>query len=103
MYNEFFGLKENPFSISPDPQYFYMSKGHIEAFRHLLKGITEGGSFVILTGEVGTGKTTVSRRLMHVLAPDTDFVMIYNTRLEPQQLLTSRPSPAPPSRSSSTL
>ena len=50
MYNEFFGLKENPFSISPDPQYFYMSKGHIEAFRHLLKGITEGGSFVILTG-----------------------------------------------------
>ena len=87
MYNEFFGLKENPFSISPDPQYFYMSKGHIEAFRHLLKGITEGGSFVILTGEVGTGKTTVSRRLMHVLAPDTDFVMIYNTRLEPQQLL----------------
>ncbi|MDD6546878.1 MAG: AAA family ATPase, partial [Pseudomonadota bacterium] len=41
MYNEFFGLKENPFSISPDPQYFYMSKGHIEAFRHLLKGITE--------------------------------------------------------------
>ena len=61
MYAEFFGLKQDPFSIAPDPRYLFMSERHREALAHLLYGIGEGGSFVQLTGEVGTGKTTVAR------------------------------------------
>ena len=61
MYREYFGLKEKPFSIAPNPHYFYMSEGHREALAHLLYGIKGEGGFVLLTGEVGTGKTTVCR------------------------------------------
>ena len=60
MYKEYFGLKERPFSIAPDPRYLYMSRHHQEALAHLLYGIQSGG-FVLLTGDVGTGKTTISR------------------------------------------
>ena len=55
MYSEFYGLLENPFSISPDPKYFYLSERHNQAFAHLSYGLKSGGAFVLLTGEVGTG------------------------------------------------
>ena len=59
MYASFFGLNEKPFSITPDPRYLFLSERHAEALAHLLYGINEAGGFIQLTGEVGTGKTTV--------------------------------------------
>jgi len=61
MYTSFFGLAEKPFAITPDPRYLYLSERHAEALAHLLYGINESGGFIQLTGEVGTGKTTVVR------------------------------------------
>ena len=63
MYTSFFGLSEKPFAITPDPRYLYLSERHAEALAHLLYGINESGGFIQLTGEVGTGKTTVVRIL----------------------------------------
>ena len=78
MYDSYFGLTESPFSITPDPRYLYMSDGHREALAHLLYGIGEGGGFVQLTGEVGTGKTTLCRYLLEQLPPDVDVALILN-------------------------
>ena len=64
MYNEYFGLTEAPFSIAPDPRYLYMSERHREALAHLVYGLNSDGAFILLTGDVGTGKTTVSRCLL---------------------------------------
>src|ERR1700748_3615533 len=64
MYLSFFGLNEKPFAITPDPRYLYLSERHAEALAHLLYGINEAGGFVQLTGEVGTGKTTIVRSLL---------------------------------------
>ncbi|MGO9039534.1 MAG: hypothetical protein ACLPV2_08495, partial [Steroidobacteraceae bacterium] len=64
MYTSFFGLSEKPFAITPDPRYLYLSERHAEALAHLLYGINESGGFIQLTGEVGTGKTTVVRTLL---------------------------------------
>ena len=61
MYKKFFGLKHEPFSIAPDPHYLFMSERHREALAHLLFGVQGGGGFVLLTGGIGTGKTTVCR------------------------------------------
>src|SRR5213595_3485149 len=72
MYATYFGLAERPFSLAPDPRYFYLGDAHREALAHLLYGIGEGGSFVVLTGEVGTGKTTVCRALLEQLPVDVD-------------------------------
>ena len=69
MYIAYFGLKEAPFSIAPDPRYLFMSERHREALAHLLYGIGQGGGFVQLTGEVGTGKTTLCRCLLEQLLP----------------------------------
>ena len=63
MYLSYFGLQDNPFSIAPNPAYLYMSPRHKEALAHLTYGLRESGGFVMLTGEVGTGKTTVSRKI----------------------------------------
>lgn len=87
MYTEYFGLKEKPFSIAPDPQYFYMSQGHREALAHLLYGIRSEGGFVLLTGEVGTGKTTVCRLLLQMIPPDTETAFILNPKLTAEELL----------------
>lgn len=86
MYNEFYGLQENPFSISPDPKYFYFSERHNQAFAHLSYGLKSGGAFVLLTGEVGTGKTTVSRRILNILPEDTALATIYHPTDEPREL-----------------
>src|SRR5262249_59204727 len=84
-----FGLTEPPFAITPDPRYLYLSEAHREALAHLLYGIGEGGSFVQLTGEVGTGKTTVCRALLEQLPPDVDVAMIFNPRLTSVELLAA--------------
>lgn len=89
MYNEYFGFKETPFSIAPDPRYLYMSDQHREAFAHLLFGINSDGGFVLLTGEVGTGKTTVCRCLLEQLPQDCDVAFIINPRLSVEELLST--------------
>src|SRR6266852_4705704 len=89
MYAAYFGLTERPFSLAPDPRYLYLSDVHREALAHLLYGLGEGGSFVQLTGEVGTGKTTVCRALLEQLPPDVDVAMIFNPRLTAAELLAA--------------
>jgi general secretion pathway protein A len=89
MYEEYFGLKEDPFSIAPDPHYIYMSPGHREALAHLLYGIERDGGFVLLTGEVGTGKTTVCRCLLDEIPETTDVAFILNPKLTAEELLAT--------------
>ncbi len=76
MYLQYFGLHENPFSIPPDPQYLYLSRGHQEALAHLQYGLSEAGGFVQLTGEVGTGKTLLIRALVERLPEGVDVALI---------------------------
>ena len=89
MYKEYFGLKENPFSIAPDPHYFYMSEGHREALAHLVYGVNSDGGFILLTGEVGTGKTTVCRCLLEQLPENTEIAFILNPKLTVEELLAA--------------
>jgi general secretion pathway protein A len=88
MYKEYFGLKERPFSIAPDPRYLYMSRHHQEALAHLLYGIQSGG-FVLLTGDVGTGKTTISRCLLEQMPGNTDVAFILNPKMTVHELLAT--------------
>lgn len=87
MYTSFFGLNEKPFSITPDPRYLFLSERHAEALAHLLYGVTESGGFIQLTGEVGTGKTTVVRSLLEQMPPDTEVALVLNPRLTPHEFL----------------
>jgi len=87
MYTSFFGLSEKPFSITPDPRYLYMSERHAEALAHLMYGLNEAGGFIQLTGEVGTGKTTVVRTLLEQLPQHADVAVILNPRLTPAEFL----------------
>ncbi|HEX5313646.1 MAG TPA: AAA family ATPase [Gammaproteobacteria bacterium] len=87
MYAEFFGLAEAPFSIAPDPRYLFLSPQHREALAHLLYGTTEGNGFIQLTGEVGTGKTTLVRRLLAELPEGVEIAFIFNPELSRQGLL----------------
>jgi general secretion pathway protein A len=87
VYEAYFGLRERPFSIAPDPQYLYMSERHQEAFAHLSYGIQQGGGFVKLTGEVGTGKTTLCRSLLSKLPKGVDVALILNPRVNERELL----------------
>jgi general secretion pathway protein A len=89
MYLEHFGLKETPFSIVPDPRYLYMSKGHREALAHLRYGINNNAGFVMLTGEVGAGKTTICRSLLKQMPQDIETAFILNPRLSVEELLAS--------------
>jgi len=89
MYKEYFGLKELPFSIAPDPRYLYMSEQHREAMAHLVYGMNTDGGFVLLTGEVGTGKTTVCRCLLDQIPEDIDIAFILNPKLSVDELLAS--------------
>src|SRR4029450_14142186 len=89
MYTQHFRLKEPPFSITPDPRYLYLSPGHRDALAHLLYGIGEGGGFVQLTGEVGTGKTTLCRCLLEQLPPEVDVALILNPKLTDVELLAT--------------
>jgi general secretion pathway protein A len=89
MYLAFFGLNEKPFAITPDPRYLFLSERHAEALAHLLYGITEAGGFIQLTGEVGTGKTTVVRSLLAQTPQHVEIALILNPRMTaPEFLLT---------------
>src|SRR5450631_3233847 len=89
MYLSFFGLLEKPFAITPDPRYLYLSERHAEALAHLLYGINDAGGFVQLTGEVGTGKTTIIRSLLGQTPKNAEIALILNPRMTaPEFLLT---------------
>ncbi len=87
MYTSFFGLNEKPFAITPDPRYLFLSERHAEALAHLLYGINEAGGFIQLTGEVGTGKTTVVRSLLGQMPQNADVALILNPRITPAEFL----------------
>src|SRR5262245_50627015 len=87
MYTGFFGLHEKPFAITPDPRYLFLSERHAEALAHLLYGINEAGGFIQLTGEVGTGKTTVVRSLLGQIPKDAQVALILNPRITPAEFL----------------
>lgn len=87
MYKEYFGFKDEPFSIAPDPQFLYMSERHREALGHLVYGLKTNGGFVLLTGEVGTGKTTVCRCLLEQIPEDSVVAFVINPKLTVLELL----------------
>lgn len=87
MYHSFFGLLEPPFSITPDPRYLFLSARHAEALAHLVYGVSEAGGFIQLTGEVGTGKTTVVRSLLARDLPGVEIALILNPRLNVKEFL----------------
>ncbi|GBC60910.1 general secretion pathway protein [Desulfonema ishimotonii] len=87
MYETFYGLKEKPFKVLPDPDYLYMSPGHQKAYTHLEYGILENKGFVVITGEVGSGKTTLINYLLNKIPQDIRVGLINNTHIPPDQLL----------------
>jgi general secretion pathway protein A len=88
MYKEFYGFREMPFSITPDPRFLFLSPTHQEALQHLRYGIEQKKGFIVLTGEVGCGKTTLCRRLLSELDPKRyETALILNPRLSETQLL----------------
>jgi general secretion pathway protein A len=89
MYGEFFNIDESAFSIAPNPKYLYLSAQHQEVLAHLLYGITRSGGFVLITGEIGTGKTTVCRSLFAEIPENTDIALIVNPKLDSVDLLAS--------------
>jgi general secretion pathway protein A len=89
MYTQYFSLKQPPFSIAPDPRYLFMSERHREALAHLLYGIGSGGGFVLLTGEIGAGKTTVCRCFIEQIPPNCKLAYIFNPKLSVEELLLS--------------
>ncbi len=89
MYQSYFGLAEAPFSIAPDPRYLYLSQRHQEALAHLLYGVTGEGGFVLLTGDVGAGKTTICRCLLDQIPETCDVAYIFNPKLTVEELLST--------------
>ncbi len=89
MYLDYYGLKDPPFSITPDPRFVFLSERHRDALAHLLYGIGQGGGggFVQLTGEVGTGKTTLCRLLLEQLPENTRVALVLNPKVSPLELL----------------
>ena len=89
MYQQYFGLAEQPFSIAVNPRYLFMSSRHRDALAHLLYGVGSGGGFILLTGEVGTGKTTLNRCLLEQLPEQTDIAIVLNPALSAIELLAT--------------
>ena len=108
MYTHFFKLTQSPFSIAPDPRYLFMSERHREALAHLLYGVGSGGGFVLLTGEIGAGKTTVCRCFIEQIPDNCCLAYIFNPKLTAEELLQTVCEefhiglPAPASGSAST-
>ena len=89
MYASYFGLKQSPFSIAPDPRYLFMSERHREALAHLLYGVNGGGGFVLLTGEIGAGKTMICRCLLEQIPRRCNVAYIFNPKMTVPELLQS--------------
>jgi len=87
MYTTFFGFKENPFNLTPDPRYLYLSRYHREALDHLLYGINERRGFIAITGGIGTGKTTLCRALLEHLDPNTKSALIFSSFISDMEIL----------------
>ncbi len=87
MYNEYFGFKEAPFSIAPDPRYLYMTSQHRDALAHLVYGLNSEGGCILLTGEVGTGKTTICRCLLEQLPDQANVALVLNPKVNEIELL----------------
>jgi general secretion pathway protein A len=89
MYNDFFGFHEKPFKLVPNPDYLYLSKSHEDALAHLVYAVDQGDGFVVVSGEVGTGKTTLCRNFLEQLDDVTESAYIFNPRLDSTQLMSS--------------
>src|SRR5262245_17287427 len=89
MYTGFFGLREKPFSLAPDPRYLFLSASHREALAHLLYGIEEGEGFIEVIGQVGTGKTTLCRTLLDRIGSDAEIAYIFNPSPSEVELLAA--------------
>jgi general secretion pathway protein A len=87
MYTSHFKLRENPFSLTPDPKYLFLSRQHREALNHLIYGIKEKKGFIVITGGIGTGKTTLSRALVAGMDPYVETALIFNSYLSDMELL----------------
>jgi general secretion pathway protein A len=87
MYTSHFKLRENPFSLTPDPKYLFLSRQHREALNHLIYGIKEKKGFIVITGGIGTGKTTLSRALLAGIDPYVETALIFNSYLSDMELL----------------
>ena len=87
MYESFYGLKEKPFNLLPDPEYLFMSQGHENTYTHLEYAIAENKGFVVITGEIGSGKTTLINFLLERIGEDIDIGLINNTYVRPTQLI----------------
>ncbi|MBN1613880.1 MAG: AAA family ATPase [Deltaproteobacteria bacterium] len=87
MYTEYFGFKENPFNLSPDPRYLFLSPQHREAMNHLLYGIHEKKGFIVITGGIGTGKTTLCRSLLADLNDSVATALVFNSAVAEIELL----------------
>ena len=87
MYSSHFKLKENPFSLTPDPKYLFLSRQHREALNHLIYGIKEKKGFIVITGGIGTGKTTLSRALLSRMDSSVETALIFNSYLSDMELL----------------
>jgi len=89
MYEKFFNLTENPFNMTPDSKYFYPSEEHQEALDRISYAINQRKGFVVITGEIGSGKTTVCRTLLNRLDANTDVALILNTHITCKELITN--------------
>jgi general secretion pathway protein A len=89
MYTAFYGLREKPFSLTPNPRFLYLADSHREAMAHLLYGLEQGEGFIVITGEVGTGKTTLCRSLLERLDAQTEVGILFNPSRNANELLES--------------
>ena len=89
MYCQFYGLKERPFNVTSDPAFFFSSKKHKEAISHLLYGVSQRKGIILLTGEIGTGKTTICRFFLNQVAKNIKTAFILNPAFSETQLLES--------------
>ncbi len=89
MYTAFYGLREKPFSLTPNPRFLYLADSHREAMAHLLYGLEQGEGFIVITGEVGTGKTTLCRSLLDRIPGDTEIAILFNPSHSANELLQS--------------